>query len=242
MIRFAAVALTALLAAPVAVAAGVDAHTQSDAARREANELAQLSRPERHVIVMPVVGIWSHPFEQEGWTGKPGPVWGLDVKVEPYRWLGVRASFLRGNQPVGIDSATSEQSRFVYQPNLTTTQLELRAEPTLRFTSNLAGYAGVGMFWGRFVAPEPETVPVLRTLDRSAVHVGYEGALGIAYEPWINRVVLDLSMAAALLTKQTGSAYDEVQGFSPAGHRSMLGGLPHFSSAVRMMFGIGFVL
>lgn len=242
MMRFAAVALTVSLAAPVVNAAEAGARSQSEAERVDAEKSSELSQPDRHVILMPVVGIWSHPFELDGWTGKSGPVWGLDVKVEPYRWLGVRASFLRGNQPVGIEPDASQETRYAYQPNLATTQLELRVEPMLSLTRNLSGYAGLGLFWARCVAPEPTTIPATRTLDRSAVHVGYEGAFGIAYEPFADRIVLDLSIAGALLTKQTGSAYDEVQAFSASGHRSTLGGLPHFSSAARAMFGIGFVL
>lgn len=229
-------------AMPCLGAGGSGAMTQEEADRVDAHEPIQFSQPERHVIVMPVVGIWNFPFEQSGWTAKPGPVWGLNIKVEPFRWLGVRASFLRGNQRVDVDPATLRPGYSSYQPTLAMTRLELRAEPTLQLTRSLSTYLGLGLSWGRFVAPEVDTTPRLYSLERTAVHVGYEGALGIAYEPRADLIVLDFSIVGSLLKDQTGSAYDVIQAFTSDGHRTTLGGLSHFSGAVRAMFGIGLVL
>lgn len=229
-------------AMPCLGAAGSGALTQEEADHVDAREPIQFSQPERHVIVMPVVGIWNFPFERSGWTAKPGPVWGLNIKVEPFRWLGVRASFLRGNQQVDVDPATLRPGYASYQPTLAMTRLELRAEPTLQLTRSLSTYLGVGLSWGRFVAPEIEATPRLYSLDRTAVHVGYEGALGIAYEPRADLIVLDFSIVGSLLKDQTGSAYEIAQAFTSDGHRTTLGGLSHFSGAVRAMFGIGLVL
>lgn len=231
-----------LFAMPCFGAERSSAMTQQEADGSDAQEPIQFSQPERHVILMPVVGIWNFPFEQSGWTAKPGPVWGLNIKVEPFRWLGVRASFLRGNQPVDVSTATLRPGYSSHQPTLAITRLELRAEPTLELTRTLSTYLGLGLSWGRFIAPEIESTPRLYSLERTAVHIGYEGAWGIAYEPRADWVVLDFSLVGSLLRDQTGSAYEGVQAFTSDGHRTTLGGLSHFSGAVRAMFGIGLIL
>jgi opacity protein-like surface antigen len=231
-----------LLTSSSVLAASSGATTQGEADRAEAIGQEPVGQHERHVVLMPVVGIWNHPFERSGWTAKPGPVWGLDIKIEPFSWLGVRASVLSGRQALEVDSGLLSNQAEVYQPTLKVTQLQLRAEPTLQLTKVLSGYVGLGVGWGRFIAPEAVATPRLRSLDRTAVYLGYEGALGIAYEPRRDRVVLDFSIAGSLLGNQSGTAYDAVQAFSDAGHRATLGGLSHFSAAYRAMFGIGFVL
>jgi opacity protein-like surface antigen len=251
-----AVALVGCVTAPALGAAGGAAggtSTPPAADRVEDETLVSAERPERHVTVMPVAGFWNHPFERSGWKAKPGPVVGLDVKVEPLSWLGIRASFLRGHQPldsgslaqgvsVGAQGTTADQSYTTDQPMLKITQLGLRVEPTLRFSRAWAGYLGAGITWGHVEAPETVTAPRLRSFDRTAVHVGYEGAIGIAYEPLVDWIVFDLSLAGAWLGKQTGTAYDTVQAFSEDGHRTQLGGLPHFDGVMRVMFGVGLVL
>jgi opacity protein-like surface antigen len=231
-----------LLCASSATAAGSGAITQAEANRVEDGGHLPAERAERHVILMPVVGLWNHPFEQDGWTAKPGPLFGMDVKIEPFGWLGVRASVLHGRQPLETRSGLAGNSADVYQPTLKVTQLQLRAEPTLRLTKAFSGYVGLGIGWGRFVAPEAVGSPRLHTFDRSGVFLGYEGALGMAYEPRADRVILDLSLAGSLLGKQSGTAYESVQAFTDAGHRTSLGGLSHFSGSYRVMFGVGFVL
>jgi opacity protein-like surface antigen len=227
-----------------AAAADTSAAAPVEGERSQSSTAAALpQRPERHVIVMPTVGMWHYPFKQSGWTAKPGPVWGLDVKIEPWRWLGVRASVLRGNQELELDASVPKPAATdFYQPMLEITRLQLRAEPTLQLTNALSTYVGVGVGWGRLVAPEAITTPRLHTYERTGVHLAYEGALGIAYEPRADLIVLDLSLAGSLLTRETGTAYDPVQAFSDAGHRTTLGGLSHFSYTYRAMFGVGLIL
>lgn len=233
--------VVSMLAAP-ALAASDGGSTQAEAERLEDMGPLPAERPERHVVLMPVVGMWNHTFEQSGWTAKPSPVWGMDVKVEPFSWLGVRASVLRGNQRLEIGRGALAKDVDAYQPTLQVTQLGLRLEPTLQLTRLLSGYLGFGTAWGRFVAPEAVTSPRLHTLDRTAVHVAYEGALGFAFEPRKDWVVLDLSIVGALLTSESGTAYEGVQAFSDAGHRTTMGGLSKFSAAYRAMFGVGIIL
>ncbi|HEY5960548.1 MAG TPA: hypothetical protein VIV60_28540 [Polyangiaceae bacterium] len=222
---------------------------KTEAHRVEQQAVTAPEPPERHVIVMPVGGLWNHPFSEGGWKAKVGPVVGLDVKIEPFTWLGVRASFLRGYQPLtsGLDvkplsSASPSAPMTSYQPMLKITQLGLRAEPTLRFSRAWSSYLGAGITWARVEVPEAVTSPRLRSLDRSGVHVGYEGALGLAYEPIVDWIVFDLSVVGALLGKQTGTAYDTVQAFSDDGRRTEVGGLSHFDGVIRLMFGVGLVL
>lgn len=230
------------LLASSAQAVGTGATTQHEAEPLEDQGKVPVERPERHVILMPVVGIWNHPLERNGWTATPGPLWGLDVKIEPFTWLGVRASALRGNQRLEIGRGLLAMNADAYQPTLEITQLQLRAEPTLRWTRSLSSYVGLAIGWGRFIAPETLTSPRMHTYNRTAVYVAYEGAIGIAWEPRVDWIVLDLSVAGSLLSNQSGSAYNDVQAFTDAGHRTTLGGLSKSSGAYRAMFGIGFIL
>jgi hypothetical protein len=225
-----------------AQAAAAGALTQTEADRLQDGGKLPPERPERHVILMPVVGVWNHPFEQGGWTATPSPVWGLDVKIEPFSWLGVRASALRGNQRLEIGKGLWAQTADAYQPTLEITQLQLRAEPTLRWTRSLSSYVGLAIGWGRFIAPESVTSPRLHTYNRTAVYVVYEGAIGIAWEPRVDWLVLDLSIGASLLSNQSGSAHNDVQAFTDAGQRTTMSGLSKSSAAYRAMFGIGFIL
>jgi len=232
----------ATLTAATAEAASSGALTQAEASQLENQAQLPAERPERHVVLMPVVGIWNHSFEQNGWTAKPSPVWGLDVKIEPFAWLGVRANALRGNQRLEIGHGLLVNGFDAYQPTLQITQLGIRVEPTLQLSKSMSAYLGFGVSWGRFIAPETVTAPRLHSLNRTAVHVGYEGALGIAYEPRRDRVVLDLSIVGVALANQSGSANEATQAFTDSGHRLTLGGMSKFSGAYRVMFGIGFVL
>jgi hypothetical protein len=216
--------------------------TQAEANREQQLGILPPERPERHVIVMPFVGVWNHPFKESAWTAKPGPVLGFDIKIEPMRWMGVRASYLRGRQPLEVDAGTLSKTFEVYQPTLDVTQLQIRVEPTLHLDRALSAYVGLGFGWGRVAAPEPYATPRLHSIERTGVFLAYEGALGIAYEPRVDRVVLDLSVAGSLLTRQTGTAYGGMQAFSDAGHRTTLEKMSQFSGAYRIVLGIGFIL
>jgi len=226
------------------LASGVQAQTEDQyLAQAEAQRLPKTTeRPERHVVLMPVVGVWSHSFTDRRYTSKVGPVWGMDVLIDPVRWLNVRGGVLRGNQPLAITPGALSSDISVYQPTLEVLRMHLRLEPTYHFSESLSLYAGLGMGWARMTAPAPTTQSSLRSVQRNSVYLGYEGALGVQFEPIVDWMMIDWSLAGSYLANQSGTAYGEAQAFTADGHRTELSALSKFGMSYRMSLGIGIIL
>jgi hypothetical protein len=233
---FGGLLLGALLATSVARAKAPEAEAPADG--------PVLERPERHLVLMPVVGLWQHRFNSSRVTAKVGPVWGLHARIEPWSWMSFRAGVLRGNQPVRIkDGALAAAGTDVYQPPLEILRLEARAEPMVAVGAGVSLYGGVGIGWGRSVVPEPTTKhPDLVSLGRAQVYLDYLLSLGVTYEPIVDWLVVGLDLSAGLLGSQSGSSLTSVQAFSPEGHRTNIGGLPKFSQTYSALLGVGIVL
>jgi opacity protein-like surface antigen len=199
-------------------------------------------RPERHVVLMPTVGVWSHPFKDSSYHAKAGPVWGADVVLDPFRFMNVRGGIMRGNQPMTLPSHALSDAASVSQPALKVLRMHVRLEPIWHYTETLAFYAGLGMGWAHVIEPAFVASPKLATYDRTSVYLGYEGAAGVQFEPIANWLMIDFSVAASYLANQSGAAYDKTQAFTEDGHRTTLGGLSKFSMGYRMCLGIGLVL
>lgn len=63
----------------------------------------ELKTKDRHLVLSVVAGPWWHGLNGQGVSTRVGPVWGVSGRVNPYRWLGIRVSILRGNQPESPD-------------------------------------------------------------------------------------------------------------------------------------------
>lgn len=199
-------------------------------------------RRERHVVLLPTVGLWSHAFRDADFTARVGPYWGLDVKLDPFSFLNVRGGIYQGNQPLSVKGAALSADATVYQPTLDVLRMHMRLEPTWHYTEQLSLYLGLGLGWSRLVVPEPTTTPRLASVARDGVFVGYEGALGAAIEPFRDWMVVDISFGASYLANQTGSAFQKIQAFTNDGHRTSLEGLSKFGLGYRMSLGVGLVL
>jgi opacity protein-like surface antigen len=199
-------------------------------------------RPERHVVLMPVVGVWSHSFRDSDYSAKLGAVYGFEVVLDPFRWLNVRGSVFQGNQPLHVRSDAFAVDAHVYQPTLDMMRMQLRAEPVWHYSERTSLYLGLGAGWARFTADAPKTTPRLISFQRSGVYLGCEGAVGASYEPIKDWMVIDISMGASYLSGQTGSIFESTQAFTEDGHRTTLGGLSKFSVGYRFGLGIGIVL
>jgi opacity protein-like surface antigen len=199
-------------------------------------------RPDRHVVLEPVVGVWQHTFRNHDYSAKPGAMYGVEVVIDPFRFLNVRGGVLRGNQPLSMPSSTLNDNARVVQPMLDILRMHLRVEPTWHYNDRLSLYLGLGMGWARFTADEPYSEPNLISFRRTGVYLAYEGAAGIAFEPILDWMVVDFSLAASRLSGQTGSAFESTQAFTEAGHLTTLDGLSKFSMGYRVGLGIGIVL
>lgn len=226
------------------VIAQASAQTESQGrARAELEGQAKpRERPERHVVLMPVVGLWGHTFKNSRYESKPGPVWGLDVVIDPFRFMNVRGSVMRGNQPLSLPSDALSSEVSSYQPTLELLRMDMRLEPVYHVSDRLSFYAGLGLGWARLTAPEPVTVPRVVAFQRNSVYVGYEGALGAQFEPIVDWMLVDFSVAASRLANQSGNAYEKVQAFTEDGHRTELSALSRFGMGYRMCLGVGIIL
>ena len=199
---------------------------------------------ERHLTLSAVAGPWWHGINGTGATTRVGPVWGMSGRVDPFRWLGVRLTVLRGNQPVSVQyGALGVPNTQVQQPTFEIVHWSIRMEPTWHVNRELALWMGPGLAWARAVVPEP-TVGSLnwRSADRACVYVEAQWALGAEYEVIRDWLVLGLDLSAGALGYQSGNAHDSMQAFTPDGHMTHLGGYPNFSRKVQALFGVGVIL
>ncbi len=203
----------------------------------------ELAGKERHVTLMGVAGVWRHAFDGEQASAKPGPVWGFSGRIDPYDWLGVRLSILRGNQPVTpAASAFVRPGVQIEQPHFKVIYWSIRMEPTWHVTRDFSLWAGVGLAWARALVPQPSTSDVLRSADRACVYIEGQWALGAQYELVRDWIMLDLDLSTGALGYQKGSAHDPLQAFTSDGHRTHIGGYPYFSRKLQALFGVGVIL
>jgi opacity protein-like surface antigen len=199
-------------------------------------------RPERHVILMPTVGVWTHTFKQSGYEARLGPVYGFDVKIDPFRWLNVRGGVLQGKQLFSMPEHALGDDFSSYQPAVKFMRMHMRLEPVWHLSERTSAYVGLGLGWARLTASSPITTPRVVSFERHGVYVAYEGALGFTYEPILDWLSVDLSAGISYLTSQNGSAFRRGQAFTEDGHRTTLEALSKLELGYRMSVGIGIVL
>jgi hypothetical protein len=204
----------------------------------------QLVGKERHITLLGVAGLWQHGFNGNTAETKVGPVWGASGLVEPYPWLGVRVSILRGNQPVTPDSnAFVGQGLHVTQPQFKIIYWSIRVEPRWHVTRDFSLSSGVGLGWARAVVPQPDVANLgWVSANRACVYLEAHWSLGAQYELIRDWLVLDLDLSASDLGYQKGSAHDPLQAFTPDGHRQYVGGYPYFSHKAQALLGVGVIL
>ena len=199
---------------------------------------------EHHLTLLAVVGPWWHGFNGTGASTRAGPTWGVSGLVEPYRWLGIRATILRGNQPVSPDyGALGVPGTQIEQPHFEIIYWSIRMEPRWHVSRALSLWAGPGLGWARAIVPEP-TVGTLgwRSADRTCVYVEGQWGIGAEFEVLRDWLVLGIDLSASALGYQQGSAHDALQAFTPDGHMTHIGGYPDFSHKLQALFGVGVIL
>jgi len=199
---------------------------------------------ERHITLSAVAGVWLHGLNGSGASSKAGPVWGVSGRVDPYRWLGIRITVLRGNQPVTPSFGALEvPGAQIEQPDFEIIHWTFRLEPTWHVTPTLALWAGTGFGWARAIAPEPKVGNLnWVTANRACVYVDTQLALGAQYELVRDWVTVALDLSASSLGYQHGTAHEPLQAFTPEGHMTHIGGYPNFAHKVQGLFGLGIIL
>ena len=199
---------------------------------------------ERHLTLSVVAGTWLHTLNGKGASTSAGPVWGVSGRVDPYRWLGIRVSILRGNQPESPDyGGLGVPNTQISQPDFQIIYWSIRIEPTWHVSRNLSLWAGPGLGWARAIVPEPKVGNSnWITADRACVYVEGQWALGAEYELLRDWLMLSVDLSAGALGYQHGSAHDPIQAFTPEGHMTHVGGYPNFARKYQALFGLGVIL
>lgn len=204
------------------------------------------AQPVRKVEVGPDFGVWQRPADGSGASYGPGFSWGVHARIEIASWIALRASFVHNDQPVTVRSgALGLPGADIHQPDLQVTLLGARLEPTWVVSPRFRTWVGLGIAWGRIVAPAITTsgaFGTLNTTERDGVLLEYTGALGLTVDVIPNWLAASVAGSAGFLTNQSGSVFDGQQDRDQTGQYVFAGGLPRFSGSYSAMFSLGVLL
>jgi hypothetical protein len=171
---------------------------------------------------------------------------GVHVRVEPWKWLGVRVmarweslsvNFSEG--ALGLPPGTTYD-----EPDLDRVYLGISAEPTWYPIPALGLWAGAGLGWGRTTAQvlhasgtETAELPI-----RSAVFVEFPLSVGARYEVVKNWVVLNLSGHIGFLTGQSGALENPYATPGTVQRVVTVQGFPELGTSFGFLAGVGCLL
>ncbi len=191
------------------------------------------------------VGAANRPSEGDLITYGPSVAWGFYGRLVIKKWLGLRLYYREESIPVTVERGGfgSFGATEFDQPNLRLRSLGARIEPTWVPAPRLQIMAVIGISWLRFVAPgaTSEGQYELRTADRSAVELDFQGGVGAAFELVPDWLTIGAQFAYGIASQRTGTAYEKVQAFSD-GKRYTMGPLPKFDGVTDLLFNVGLIL
>jgi len=122
--------------------------------------------------------------------------------------------------------------------------LSASAEPTWSPVPRLDLWAGVGIGWGRTLAPTLKTsgAQVVVVPSRAAVFVEVPLSLGVRYEILPNLVVVNLSGAIGFLGNQSGGLLQTYRTPGKDGKLVGVGGYPEPDTSWVALAGLGVLL
>jgi hypothetical protein len=194
------------------------------------------------------VGAANRPSEGGLITYGPSVAWGFYARPVLRKWLGLRLYYREESIPVtvepgGFNTTTEFVNTEFDQPNLRLRSLGARIEPTWVVSPRLQLMAVIGISWLRFVAPGATSTGEfnLRTADRSAVELDFQGGLGASFELVPDWLTIGAQFAYGIASQRTGTAYQDVQAFSD-GKRYTMGPLQRFDGVTDLLFNLGLIL
>lgn len=207
-------------------------------------------KPEERVEVGADVGVWHQPAESSSVEYGPGVGYGIHARLELIEWLALRPFFQLIARPVTLEPGALGPSDVSFeQDSLRTLLLGGKVEPTLVLGSRVRAWLGLGVAWGRTVAPEPVatggaalfSLPI-RSAERTGVFLEYSAGLGARFEAIPSRLGISLSASFGLVGGESGGLYTKVQAFDEDGHRLHLSGLPKLERSASALLGVGWIL
>jgi hypothetical protein len=191
------------------------------------------------------VGLVRRPATGEDASYATATSWGGHLRVNLAAWLGLRVLVQTMSHPVTLrDGALDVQGARIDQPGLETLSMQAWLEPTWSPVHHVRLWAGPWMGWGRVTAPEPDLEGALsvRSAERHGVILEAGVGVGTTYEIVPSWVALNTVLGAGLMVDQTGSMFQDAQGFDEEGHRLSVGKLPEFAGSFQASAGLGVLL
>jgi hypothetical protein len=205
-----------------------------------------LGLPSRRVELGVDTGAVSRPSGGAGVHYALGWTVGGHARVEVLPWLAARVTGRVETQPASPDRALLglPAGTEIDQPGLHRVYVGASAEPTWSPLARLDLWAGIGVGWGRTLAPPLHTsgAETIVLPTRSAVFLEVPLSLGARYEVVPSRVVANLSGAVGALADQSGKLLDAYRTPGQGGKLVTIPGFPEFGTSWVVLAGLGVLL
>jgi len=200
---------------------------------------------QRHAEIGPDFGIWSRPAKGDSVSYAPAVAWGVHVRAELWKYLGVTTYFSRARHPVDVPrGGLGLADTSIDQEPLDVLQLGARLQPTIMPMSTLRLWLGIGAAWGHVSAEEPTTTGPnsVEYADRTGAYLEYSLAVGATWDVVPEWMAISLMASGGVLSNQSGDVFTDHQAISPSGTTTTIGALPEFESSLTAQLGIGMIL
>ena len=206
--------------------------------------------PSRRVHLGFYAGVSHRSSESERMSYGTAFAFGPSAGIELWRFLRAEAYARFESFPVEVQKGAFDTGDYTYpdttfkQPNLDATGLGFRLIPTWMVLDQLGIQASLDVLWTRFTATAPSSsgATEVRSAERAGVGLNYKLGLGVVAEPIPNWLELAACGSYGIFKGQTGSAFEELQGFDQDGYIVHLAPLPRFDDSLELLFTVALIL
>jgi len=206
--------------------------------------------PSRRVHLGFYAGVSHRSSESDRMNYGTAFAFGPSAGIELWRFLRAEAYARFESFPVEVQKGAFDTGDYTYpdttfeQPNLDATGLGFRLMPTWMVLDQLGIQASFDVLWTRFTATAPSSsgATEVRSAERAGVGLNYKLGLGVVAEPIPNWLEVMATGSYGIFTSQTGSAFEELQGFDQNGNIVHLAPLPRFQNSLELLFTVALIL
>lgn len=206
--------------------------------------------PSRRVHLGFYAGVSHRSSESDRMSYGTAFAFGPSAGIELWRFLRAEAYARFESFPVDVRKGAFDTGDYAYpdttfeQPNLDATGLGFRLIPTWMVLDQLGIQASIDVLWTRFTATAPSSsgATEVRSAERAGVGLNYKLGLGVVAEPIPNWLEVMATGSYGIFRSQTGSAFEELQGFDQNGYIVHLAPLPRFQDSLELLFTVALIL
>jgi len=206
--------------------------------------------PSRRVHLGFYAGVSHRSSDSDRMSYDSAFAFGPSAGIELLRWLRAEAYARFESFPVQVRKGGFDTGDYTYpdttfeQPNLDATGLGFRLLPTWMVLDQLGIQASLDVLWTRFTATAPSSsgATEVRSAERAGVGLNFKLGLGVVAEPIPNWLEVMATGSYGIFTSQTGSAFEELQGFDQNGYIVHLAPLPRFEDSLELLFTVALIL